>query len=60
MTDEERRAIVTQIKVDLARWRRRLDGIDPGSGFDKQRDLIFAWIKEGQRLLDGIEGDLTG
>jgi hypothetical protein len=50
--------IVAGLKEDLAKWRERLAAIDAGGGFDVQRNLISAWIKEGQRLLDRIEADL--
>ena len=49
------REIVEGLKADLARWRQELEAIEPGSGFDTQKQLISAWIKEGQRLLDRIE-----
>jgi len=48
-------AVVAGLKSDLARWREQLGAIEPGSGFDTQRNLISAWIKEGQRLLDRME-----
>jgi hypothetical protein len=35
-----------------------LAAIAAGRGFDVQRILISAWIKEGERLLDRIEIDL--
>ncbi len=46
------------LKEDLAKWREQLAEIDAGGGFDVQRNLISAWIKEGQRLLDRVEDDL--
>ena len=51
-------AIVAGLKEDLAEWRDQLAGIEAGGVFDVQRNLISAWIKEGQRLLDRIEADL--
>jgi hypothetical protein len=55
---DEGRALVAGLKGDLAKWRERLAGTVPGGGFDVQRSLISAWIKEGQRLLDRLEADL--
>ena len=56
--EESGPAIVAGLKEDLARWREQLAAIAAGGGFDVQRNLISAWIKEGQRLLDRIEADL--
>ncbi|HYF22287.1 MAG TPA: hypothetical protein VD929_02710 [Caulobacteraceae bacterium] len=53
--DDPGAAVIAGLKADLARWREELAAIEPGSGFDTQRNLISAWIKEGQRLLDRIE-----
>lgn len=46
--------IVDGLKADLAAWRERLEEVEPGGGFDTERNLISAWIKEGQRLLDRL------
>ena len=51
-------AIVSGLKDDLAKWRDQLAATVPGGGFDVQRNLISAWIKEGQRLLDRLDADL--
>jgi hypothetical protein len=52
MTGEDFRAGLLK---DLARWRDELAKIPEGSGFDTQRTMILAWIKEGQRLLDRLD-----
>ena len=52
--------IVSGMKTDLARWRDALGALEPGGGFDQQKSMLSAWIKEGQRLLDRIEGDDLG
>ena len=50
----EGEAVVTAIGAELSRWREQLATIPDGSGFDRQRSLLSAWIKEGQRLVDNI------
>lgn len=52
------RALDAGLKADLAGWREQLGAIAAGGGFDVQRNLIPAWIKEGERLPDRIEPDL--
>lgn len=52
MSGDEFRAGLQQ---DLARWRDALAEVPAGSGFDTQRTMISAWIKEGQRLLDRLD-----
>jgi hypothetical protein len=52
--------IVAGIRADLARWREALAELEAGGGFDTQRSMISAWIKEGERLLSRIEDDLKG
>jgi hypothetical protein len=47
--------VCAELQQDLARWRDRIAAVPPGSGFDQQRNLLAAWIKEGQRLLDRLE-----
>ncbi len=50
----EGEAVLGAIRTELARWREQLAAIPDGSGFDQQRSLLSAWIKEGQRLVDNI------
>ena len=52
MTGEE---FTAGLPRDLARWRDELAKIPEGSGFDTQRTMISAWIKEGQCLLDRLD-----
>ena len=47
--------LIGELQNDLARWRDRLGAVQPGTGFDTQRSLLSAWIKEGQRLLDRLQ-----
>ncbi len=47
--------VVAGIREDLAKWRERLAAIPDGSGFDQQRSMLNAWIKEGQRLVDRLD-----
>lgn len=47
--------VLAGIREDLAKWRERLAAVPPGSGFDQQRSLLSAWIKEGQRLVDRLD-----
>ena len=47
--------ILRGIGEDLARWRERLAALPDGSGFDQQRSMLSAWIKEGQRLVDRLD-----
>ncbi len=51
MTGEE---FTSELQRDLARWRRELEAIPAGGGFDQQRSMLAAWMKEGQRLLDRL------
>ena len=51
MTGDEYTAALQE---DLTRWREALAAIPAGSGFDQQRSMLAAWMKEGQRLLDRI------
>lgn len=62
MADSSRSSaeLVSGMKNDLARWRDALGAVEPGGGFDQQKSMLSAWIKEGQRLLDRIEGDDLG
>lgn len=50
----EGEAVLAAVRTELARWREQLAAIPEGSGFDRQRSLLSAWIKEGQRLVDNI------
>ena len=52
--------ICAGLKADLARWRDQLGAVEAGSGFDQQRSLLSAWIKEGERLLDRISKSEPG
>ncbi len=60
MADTPGGELVSGMKQDLARWRDALAGLEAGAGFDQQKTMLSAWIKEGQRLLDRIESDLGG
>lgn len=47
--------VLAGLREDLAKWRDRLAALPPASGFDQQRSLLYAWIKEGQRLVDRLD-----
>ena len=51
---DEGQTLLADLQSDLARWRERIGAMEPGSGFDTQRNLLSAWIKEGQRLVDRL------
>ena len=55
MDEDQGPRLIGELQDDLARWRERLGAVEPGSGFDTQRNLLSAWIKEGQRLVDRLQ-----